>query len=99
MNKLVSLVKKIVAGPSLPPKTSRAQAVEPTFDLYDVTAFAAEIDLEALDGKDLIFADPMNATGGSLVTIVTYLEKQGIKPRSIRFFNVISACISKNSRI
>ena len=49
MNKLVSLVKKIVAGPSLPPKTSRAQAVEPTFDLYDVTAFAAEIDLEALD--------------------------------------------------
>ncbi|MBQ9630651.1 MAG: uracil phosphoribosyltransferase, partial [Treponema sp.] len=29
--------------------------------------------LEDLDGKDLIFADPMNATGGSLVTVVKYL--------------------------
>ena len=48
-------------------------------------------DLETLDGKDLIFADPMNATGGSLVTIVKYLLDQGIKPRSILFFNVISA--------
>ncbi len=48
-------------------------------------------ELEDLDGKDLIFADPMNATGGSLVTIVTYLLKQGIRPRSIKFFNVISA--------
>ena len=48
-------------------------------------------DLEALDGKDLIFADPMNATGGSLVTIVKYLQEQGIKPRSILFFNAISA--------
>ncbi len=48
-------------------------------------------DLQSLDGKDLIFADPMNATGGSLVTIVQYLYKCGIKPRSIRFFNAISA--------
>jgi len=47
--------------------------------------------LKNLDGKDLIFADPMNATGGSLVTIVKYLLDQGIKPKSIRFFNVISA--------
>ena len=47
--------------------------------------------IEELDGKDLIFADPMNATGGSLVTIVKYLLGQGIKPRSIRFFNAISA--------
>jgi uracil phosphoribosyltransferase len=47
--------------------------------------------LEELDGKDLVFADPMNATGGSLVTIVQYLRDQGVKPRSIRFFNVISA--------
>ena len=29
--------------------------------------------LEDLEGKDLIFADPMNATGGSLVTVVKYL--------------------------
>lgn len=48
-------------------------------------------DLRSLDGKDLIFADPMNATGGSLVTIVNYLDKEGIKPRSIKFINVISA--------
>ena len=47
--------------------------------------------LEALDGKDLIFADPMNATGGSLVTIVKYLLDNGVKPKSISFFNVISA--------
>lgn len=44
-----------------------------------------------LEGKDLIFADPMNATGGSLVTVIKYLESQGISPRSIQFFNVISA--------
>lgn len=47
--------------------------------------------LEELDGKDLIFADPMNATGGSLVTVVKYLQSQGIRPRSIKFFNTISA--------
>ncbi len=48
-------------------------------------------DVASLNGKDLIFADPMNATGGSLVTIIQYLLSQGVKPRSIRFFNVISA--------
>jgi uracil phosphoribosyltransferase len=47
--------------------------------------------LKVLDGKDLIFADPMNATGGSLVTVVKYLVGEGIKPRSIQFFNVIAA--------
>jgi uracil phosphoribosyltransferase len=47
--------------------------------------------LEMLDGKDLIFADPMNATGGSLVTVVKYLLGEGIKPRSIQFFNAIAA--------
>jgi len=48
-------------------------------------------DLESLNDKDLIFADPMNATGGSLVTVVKYLLDQGVKPRSVQFFNVISA--------
>ena len=47
--------------------------------------------MEDLEGKDLVFADPMNATGGSLVTIVKYLEKEGVRPKSIRFINVISA--------
>ncbi|MFW6312590.1 MAG: uracil phosphoribosyltransferase [Spirochaetota bacterium] len=48
-------------------------------------------DLDSLADKDLIFADPMNATGGSLVTIVKYLQAQGVKPKSVSFFNVISA--------
>lgn len=48
-------------------------------------------DLQQLEDKDLIFADPMNATGGSLVTIVKFLQDQGVKPRSVNFFNVISA--------
>ena len=43
-----------------------------------------------LQGRDLFFADPMNATGGSLVTVIQYLRGQGITPRSIRFFNVVS---------
>ena len=47
-------------------------------------------DLGQLDGKDLIFADPMNATGGSLVTVVKYLQSQGVRPKSIAFFNTIS---------
>ncbi len=48
-------------------------------------------DFKQLDNKDLIFADPMNATGGSLVTVVKYLKENGVKPKSISFFNVISA--------
>ncbi|MDR1787201.1 MAG: uracil phosphoribosyltransferase [Treponema sp.] len=48
-------------------------------------------DLAKLDGKDLIFADPMNATAGSLVTVVHYLASEGVKPKSIKFFNVIAA--------
>jgi len=47
--------------------------------------------IEALDGKDMVFADPMNATGGSLVTVIKYLLGMGVKPRSIRFFNAIAA--------
>ena len=33
----------------------------------------------------------MNATGGSLVTIVKYLKDSGVRPKSIKFINVISA--------
>ncbi len=47
--------------------------------------------LEELDGKDLVFADPMNATGGSLVTVMKYLLDKGVKPKSVKFLNVISA--------
>ncbi|MCG8452627.1 MAG: uracil phosphoribosyltransferase [Spirochaetales bacterium] len=48
-------------------------------------------DLESLDGKNLVFADPMNATGGSLVTIVKYLLSRGVRPKSIKALNVIAA--------
>ena len=58
---------------------------------YVLDLQASFFQLEQLDGKDLVFADPMNATGGSLVTIVQYLEEQGVTPRSVQFFNVISA--------
>jgi len=47
--------------------------------------------LEMLDGKDWFFADPMNATGGSMITVVKFLKDQGVRPRSVKFFNVISA--------
>lgn len=47
--------------------------------------------IEDLHGKDLVFADPMNATGGSLVTIIKYLQSRDVHPRSIKFVNVISA--------
>ncbi|MDR2471716.1 MAG: uracil phosphoribosyltransferase [Treponema sp.] len=47
--------------------------------------------LRDLHDKDLIFADPMNATGGSLVTVVKYLLTEGIRPRSVSFINVIAA--------
>lgn len=48
-------------------------------------------DPAVLDGKDLLFADPMNATGGSLVAVIRYLLSQGVRPKSVRFFNVIAA--------
>ncbi|MDR2542171.1 MAG: uracil phosphoribosyltransferase [Treponema sp.] len=47
--------------------------------------------IDSLNDKDLVFADPMNATGGSIVTVVKYLSKLGVKPRSVIFLNVISA--------
>jgi uracil phosphoribosyltransferase len=45
----------------------------------------------SMHGKDLLFADPMNATGGSLVTIIKYLKENGVVPKSIGFFNIISS--------
>jgi len=48
-------------------------------------------DLENLEDKNLVFADPMNATGGSMVTIVKYLRGQGVRPRSIKILNVVAA--------
>jgi len=58
---------------------------------YVLDLESSYFNLGALDGKDIVFADPMNATGGSLVTIVKHVLAAGVRPRSIRFFNVISA--------
>ena len=66
--------------------TRQEKNMEYIFDL-DRSFF----NLPSLNGKDLVFADPMNATGGSLVTIVKYLLDKGIKPRSIIFFNAIAS--------
>ncbi len=48
-------------------------------------------DPEALDGKDLIFPDPMNATGGSLIAVLSFLRGMGVRPRSVVCLNVICA--------
>jgi uracil phosphoribosyltransferase len=71
-------------------RISRDDSKEEHNMAYTLDLKKSYFDLEALNGKDLFFADPMNATGGSLVTIVKYLQEQGVKPRSIKFFNVIS---------
>jgi uracil phosphoribosyltransferase len=71
-------------------KISRDDKKEEHNMAYILDLERSYFDLDSLDGKDLFFADPMNATGGSLVTIVKYLLGQGIKPRSIKFLNVIS---------
>lgn len=58
---------------------------------YIMDLRSSYFDPSQLHGKDLVFADPMNATGGSLVTIIDYLDSIGVKPRSVLCFNVISA--------
>jgi uracil phosphoribosyltransferase len=71
-------------------KISRDETREERDMRYILDLDRSYIDLEALDGRDLFFADPMNATGGSLVTIIRYLREQGVRPRSVSFFNVLS---------
>ncbi len=71
-------------------KISRDDSKEEGNMEYVLNLDLSYFDPASLDGKDLFFADPMNATGGSLVTVVTYLLEKGVRPRSIKFFNVIS---------
>jgi uracil phosphoribosyltransferase len=71
-------------------KISRDDARKEKDMVYTLDLKKSHFSLEMLDGKDLFFADPMNATGGSLVTIITYLLEKGIRPGSIKFFNVVS---------
>ena len=72
-------------------KIKRDDSCEESNMQYILDLDKSYFNLNTLDGKDLIFADPMNATGGSLVTVVTYLKKLGIRPKSISCFHVISA--------
>jgi uracil phosphoribosyltransferase len=71
-------------------KISRDDTKEERNMEYVLDLDRSYFDAAGLDGKDLFFADPMNATGGSLVTVVKYLLEQGVRPRSIKFFNSIS---------
>jgi uracil phosphoribosyltransferase len=71
-------------------KISRDDTKEEHDMEYILNLDRSYFDPDLLDGRDLFFADPMNATGGSLVTIVRYFREMGIRPRSISFFNVIS---------
>ena len=48
-------------------------------------------DKDTLNDKVLIFADPMNATSGSFITLVQYLLNNNIRPRKIIFLNIISS--------
>lgn len=47
--------------------------------------------LDELQGKDLVFADPMLATGGSMIAVIRYLNQQGITPRSIKVVTLVSS--------
>lgn len=58
--------------------------------VYALDLKMSYFELGSLEGKNLVFADPMNATGGSMVTIVKYLYKEGIRPKSIKALNVIA---------
>ncbi len=72
-------------------KIKRDEAKSETDMEYILDLDRSYFDPAELDGKDLVFADPMNATGGSLVTVIRYLQELGIKPKSVKFLNVISA--------
>lgn len=47
--------------------------------------------MDVLSDKILIFADPMNATAGSFITVVQYLLNNGVRPKKIIFLNIISS--------
>lgn len=72
-------------------KIKRDESKQLTDMQYILNLDMSYYNMEDLNGKDLIFADPMNATGGSLITVIKYFEQQGIKPKSINCFHVISS--------
>lgn len=72
-------------------KIKRDESKKETNMEYILDLDKSYFNIEDLHDKDLIFADPMNATGGSLVTVVKYLQEHGVNPKSISFFTVNSA--------
>ena len=46
---------------------------------------------EDLEGAHLLFADPMHATGGSILTILRYLGQMKIRPQKISLIHIITA--------
>lgn len=58
---------------------------------YVIRQEASYFDPESLHGKDLLFPDPMNATGGSILTVLEYLKENNITPKSITLFHAISS--------
>jgi uracil phosphoribosyltransferase len=72
-------------------KISRDDSRQEADMRYILNLDKSYFDLEGLRDKDLVFADPMNATGGSIITILKYLEENGITPRSIKVFNEIAS--------
>jgi uracil phosphoribosyltransferase len=72
-------------------KISRDDSKQEVDMRYILNLDKSYFDMDGLHDKDLVFADPMNATGGSIITIIKYLEKQGVKPRSVKVFNVIAS--------
>lgn len=57
---------------------------------YIIQEESSYYDINDLEGKDLIFADPMNATGGSILTAIEYIKSLNIHPKSIKLFHAIS---------
>ncbi|MDR2481596.1 MAG: uracil phosphoribosyltransferase [Spirochaetaceae bacterium] len=72
-------------------KISRDETKEEHNMQYILELEKSFFDIDLLNNKDLVFADPMNATGGSLVTVVNYLTSHGVKPKSIQFFNILAS--------
>ncbi len=58
---------------------------------YIISPQQSYFDPTELDGKHLVFADPMNATAGSLLAIANMLAKLGVTPAQTTVLSIISS--------
>ncbi len=58
---------------------------------YIINPQESYCDISELNGKHLIFADPMNATAGSLLAIMDMLTKLGVRPSQTTVLSIISS--------